>query len=59
MTTPLAKSGIRLQESLQGGVEVYVGLQKYNTVDDVPDESIKAEIHAAIAEWEKVYTPGM
>ncbi len=59
MTTPLAKSGIRLQESLQGGVEVYVGLQKYNTVDDVPDESIKAEIRAAIAEWEKVYTPGM
>jgi hypothetical protein len=59
MTTPLAKSGIRLQESIQGGVEVYVGLEKYNTVDDVPDETIKTEIRAAIAEWEHRFTPGM
>jgi hypothetical protein len=59
MTTPLAKSGIRLQESLQGGVEVYVGLQKYSSIDDVPDETIKVAIRAAIAEWEQVYTPGM
>ena len=59
MITSLAKSGIRLQESLQGGVQVYVGLQKYNTVDDVPDEAIKAAIRAAISEWEQKYTPGM
>jgi hypothetical protein len=58
MTSPLAKSGIRLQESAQGGVEVYVGLNKYQTVDDVPDEIIKAEIRAAIAEWEQKFTPG-
>jgi hypothetical protein len=59
MNTPLAKRGVRLQESPQGGVEVYVGLQKFNAVDDVPDEVIKATIRAAIAEWEKKYTPGM
>ena len=59
ITTPLAKSGIRLQESLEGGVEVYVGLQKYHAVNDVPDETIKAAIRAAIAEWEHKYTPGM
>jgi hypothetical protein len=57
MATPLAKQGIRLQESLQGGVEVYVGLQKFLTVDDVPDTFIKSEIRAAIAEWEEKYTP--
>jgi hypothetical protein len=57
--TKFAKSGIRLQESFQGGVEVYVGLQKYSTVDDVPDQEIKAEIRAAIAEWEQKYTPGL
>jgi len=57
--TPLAKQGIRLQESIQGGVEVYVGLNKYNAVDDVPDEAIKDAIRAAIAEWEKKYTPGL
>lgn len=59
MNTQFAKSGIRLQESAQGGVEVYVGLQKFSTVDDVPDEGIKSEIRAAIAEWEEKYTPGM
>jgi hypothetical protein len=59
MDTPLAKRGIRLQESIEGGVEVYVGLQKFHTVDDVPDEFIKATIRAAIAEWEQKYTPGM
>ena len=59
MNTPLAKRGIRLQESLQGGVEVYVGLEKFSTVDDVTDETIKATIRAAIAEWEEKYTPGL
>ena len=57
--TPLAKRGIRLQESIQGGVEVYVGLQKFLAVEDVPDEAIKAAIRAAIAEWEKKFTPGL
>ena len=59
MKTKFAKAGIRLQESLQGGVQVYVGLQKYATIDDVPDEQIKSEIRAAIAEWEQKYTPGL
>jgi hypothetical protein len=59
MNTPLAKRGIRLQESIQGGAEVYVGLQKFAAVDEVPDEAIKTAIRAAIAEWEKKYTPGM
>ena len=58
VNTPLAKRGIRLQESIQGGVEVYVGLQKFHAVDDVPDEEIKTAIRASIAEWEKKYTPG-
>jgi hypothetical protein len=57
--TPLARQGIRLQESAQGGVEVYVGLKKYNAVDDVPDAEVKLAIRSAIAEWEKKYTPGM
>lgn len=57
--TPLAKKGVRLQESLQGGVEVYVGLEKFSTVDDVTDEVIKTIIRAAIAEWEEKFTPGL
>ena len=57
--TPLAGRGIRLQESIQGGVEVYVGLRKFLSIDDVSDEEVKAAIRSAIAEWEKKYTPGM
>ena len=59
LNSPLTGRGIRLQESIQGGVEVYVGLQKFHAVDDVPDEEIKTAIRASIAEWEKKYTPGM
>ncbi|CAG1001436.1 hypothetical protein ANAEL_02993 [Anaerolineales bacterium] len=55
----LAGRGVRLQESIQGGVEVYVGSTKFEMVDDVPDAEIKAAIRSAIAEWEKKYTPGM
>jgi hypothetical protein len=59
LNSSLAKRGIRLQESIQGGVEVYVGLNKFLAVDDVPDEEIRAAIRSAIAEWEKKYTPGL
>ena len=57
--TPLEKSGLRLQESPQGGVEVYVGSEKFDSIDDVTDANIKATIRAAIAAWEEKYTPGM
>ncbi len=56
--SPLEKRGIRLQESPEGGVEVYVGLNKYPAVDDVPDAEIKSAIRAAISEWEDKFTPG-
>jgi hypothetical protein len=57
--TALAKRGVRLQDSPQGEVEVYVGLDKFNSIDEVPDETIKAAIRAAIAEWEDKFTPGL
>ena len=59
LNTPLEKSGLRLQESPQGGVEVYVGSQKFDSIDEVPDAGIKATIRAAIAAWEEKYTPGI
>lgn len=58
LNTPLEKSGLRLHESAQGGVEVYVGVQKFDSIDEVPDAAVKAAIRAAIAEWEEKYTPG-
>lgn len=56
--SPLEKTGVRLQESLQGGLEVHIGTDKYETIDDVPDGEIKTTIRAAIAEWETKYVPG-
>ena len=57
--TALGERGIFLTQSPQGEVNVFVGLTRYNGVDDVPDPEIKAAIRAAIAEWEDKYTPGL
>ncbi len=57
--SPLASRGIRLKESPEGGVLVWVGVQKYETVEDVPDGEIKTAIRLAIKEWEDKYTPGV
>ena len=56
--TPLEKFGIRLHETAQGGLEVQVGSQTFETIEDVTDADIKAAIRAAIAEWETKYVPG-
>jgi hypothetical protein len=57
--TKLATIGVTMIESPSGGVFVYVGLNKFEGIDAVPDEEVKAAIRAAIAEWEKKYTPGL
>lgn len=57
--TALNERGIFLTESPGGGVVVYVGLTRYNGIDEVPDPEIKAAIRAAITEWEDKYTPGL
>jgi len=57
--TPLIDRGVFLAQSPEGGVMVFVGLNKYLGIDDVPDAEIKAAIRAAITEWEKKYTPGL
>ena len=56
--TPLEERGIFLTQSPDGGVIVYVGLTRYQGVDEVPDPEIKAAIRGAISEWENKYTPG-
>jgi hypothetical protein len=58
INTPLASKGVSLMESSIGGVNVFIGIQRYEALDDVPDEEVKAAIRAAIVEWEKKYTPG-
>ncbi len=56
--TALEPLGIRLQDTIHGGIEVMIGSKKFETIDDVPDANIKSAIRAAIAEWEQKYVPG-
>ncbi len=56
--TPLENRGVRLSESIQGGVTVMIGTQKFESIAEVPDGEILSAIRAAVAEWEKKYTPG-
>ncbi|OGN73661.1 MAG: hypothetical protein A2X25_14980 [Chloroflexi bacterium GWB2_49_20] len=53
VASPLSNLGIRLLEAPTGGVLVYIGLNKYEGIDSVPNPEIKAFIRQAVAEWEK------
>jgi len=55
----LESRGISLMESPSGGVNVYIGVKRYEAIDDVPDEEIRTAIRAAISEWENTSTPGL
>ncbi len=57
--SPLKGRGISLSQSPEGGVLVTVGASQFAGVDEVPDAEVKAMIRAAIADWEKKYTPGL
>lgn len=54
----IEKLGIHLQDSAQGGLEVVIGSQKFEMIDDVPIAEVRTAIRAAIAEWETKYVPG-
>jgi len=56
--TPLENIVIRLTESAKGDPIVLVGDQSYAGVGEVTDPAVQAAIRAAIAEWERKYTPG-
>ena len=51
--SPIAGKNVRISEDPFKGVIVWVGLDKYEGIDDVPDKNIRIVIRAAVAEWEK------
>jgi len=50
--TPLEERGIRLMEQAGQGITVMVGLDKYDSVEAVPEAVVRAIIREAVAEWE-------
>jgi hypothetical protein len=49
---PEPSRAVRLVEASGGGIKVYVGIDSYNAIDDVPDAEIRQLIREAVAEWE-------
>ena len=51
--TPLAERSIHLVQDPTLGVTVRVGNEKYDGIDSVPDEGIRAALKAAVKKWEE------
>lgn len=51
--TPLAERNIRLVQEPTLGVTVQVGEEKFESIDSVPDEEIRAALKAAVKKWEE------
>ena len=52
-TTELADKGIKLEENLEHGVDVWVGAEKYPGIEDVPYPQVRTLIHEAVMRWEQ------
>jgi len=44
--------GVRLAEGPGGAIKVYIGIDSYNAIDDVPEAEIRQLIRDAVVEWE-------
>jgi hypothetical protein len=54
--SPMKAKGIRLVEDPSGGVTVWVGIQRYSSIDAVTDPEALAIIRSAVSEWERQST---
>jgi len=52
-TTELADKGIKLEENLEHGVDVFVGAEKYAGIEDVPYPQVRTLIQEAVKRWEQ------
>lgn len=51
--TPLHGRGIRMTDDPGGGLLIWVGLEKYPGIDELPDPEIQAAIRTAVDEWRR------
>jgi len=52
LSSPLAEKNIRLTEMANKGVIVWVGNEKFEGINVVPDEEVKKIIRQAVKKWE-------
>lgn len=55
-TSEHANRSIHLSERPECGVLVWIGAQRYEGIDAVPDEDVKSILRAAVKEWERRQT---
>lgn len=51
--TELADEGIKLMENEEHGVDVWVGVEKYTDIDEVPYPQVRQVIRDAVLRWEQ------
>ena len=51
--SPLREKGIRLMENTDGSMRILIGLDQYDDIDSIPDETIQSAIRAAVHDWEQ------
>ncbi|MBC8331153.1 MAG: hypothetical protein H8E28_04155 [Anaerolineae bacterium] len=52
LASPLRERGISLTQTIDGGMAIYIGIDKYDNIDTVPDKDVEAIIRASVKEWE-------
>ena len=50
---PLKDKGIRLIENSHQGVDVWIGMEKFDGIDAIPYPEVQQLIRQAVAQWEK------
>jgi hypothetical protein len=48
----LVEPGVRLRQDTAGGLVIFVGNDRYDSLDKIPDKKVQALIREAIQEWE-------
>lgn len=56
--SPIKEKGIRLIENNHHGVDVWIGLEKFDGIDAIPYPEVQQLIRNAVAEWEREMEAG-
>jgi len=52
---PGSRRGVRLVDGPAGSIRVYLGVEGFDAIDDVPDPEVRRLIREAVSEWENAH----